>query len=205
MKRIAITGYLILALFAIQAQETGNYILFLNNDTIHLNLDVEKVFKKGTSDELKLKLTQPQILTYADDMISFQYDKSMSVSNEDLGDGVEQCMIVQSTGNGFMVQKYKDFNPTGITSLMLNEITKESLNYGYKMKTKDYKKKLVSGHTLEGTHATLTYKSDKEEYIVATYGGKDEGILVITMLMDQESNNEKSVIDLFLESLRVLE
>lgn len=112
-------------------------------------------------------------------------------------------MIIKSTGNGFMVQKYKTINPSSLTQLMLNEITKESVSYGYSKTEKQFKKKLKSGQTIEGIQATLTYKGGKEVYTVATYGAKDEGIIVITMMLNEEYKDGKEIIELFLETLEI--
>ncbi|MBL4705836.1 MAG: hypothetical protein JKY54_15020 [Flavobacteriales bacterium] len=163
------------------SQKTGNYIVIINNDSIHLDLDASQQYKTSSGEELTIKVIQPNILTYSDDMISFKYDKSLSVSDTKIEVGIEQCMVMKSTGNGFIVQKYKTINPSSLTQLMLNEITKESVNYGYAKKEKKFKKKLLSGQTIVGIRATLTYKGEKEIYTVAAYGGKDEGIIVITM------------------------
>ena len=184
------------------AQEGGNYIVIINNDSIQIDLDNEQLYKTLSGEELTFKVIQPNILTYSDDMISFNYDKSLSVSNTKIEEGIEQCMVMKSTGNGFIVQKYKTINPSSLVQLMLNEITKESINYGYVKNEKKFKKKLLSGHTIEGVQATLTYKGEKEIYTIATYGGKDEGILVVTMLV-YDAFEDKQIIDLFLDTLKI--
>jgi hypothetical protein len=112
---------------------------------------------------------------------------------------------MKSSGNGFIVQKYHRINPSSLTQLMLNEITKESISYGYVKSEKNFQKKLLSGQVIDGIEATLTYKAEKEKYIVATYGGKDEGIIVIVMLLNEDFKTEDSkMIDLFLNTLKIL-
>ena len=68
-------------------------------------------------------------------------------------------------------------------------MTKESLGYGYKLKREDYQRKLKSGQAINVIKAVLTYKDDVDIYEVASIGGKDEGILVITI----DNNLEQSV------------
>lgn len=186
------------------AQESGNYIVIINNDSIRINLNEDHKHKTSSGEELTIKVIQPDILTYSDAMISFNYEKSLSVSNSVIEVGIEQCMVVKSTGNGFLVQKYSTLDPSGLTELMLNELTKESVSYGYTKKEKKFKKKLSSGQTIEGIQATLKYKGESEIYTVATYGGKDEGIIVITMLLNDDFDDKK-IIDLFLDTLKIKE
>jgi len=185
------------------AQTKGNYIVIINNDSIRVNLDNNINYKTTKGEELTVKIIQPEILTYSDDMISFDHNKSLNVSNSKIEEGIEQCMIVKSTGNGFMVQKFKTINPSSLTQLMLNEITKESINYGYSKTEKKFKKKIKSGQTIEGIEATLTYKGESEVYTVATYGAKDEGIIVVTMFLNDDFEEDKEIIELFLETLSI--
>lgn len=205
MKKTVITLAALMISVASLAQSQGNYIMVINNDTIQIDIDSDIHYKTFSGEELTIRITQPEILTYSDNMISFNYYRDLGVSDSKIDEGIEQCMIMKSTGNGFMVQKYRTINPNGLTELMLNEIIKESISYGYSKTEKKFKKKLRSGHTIEGIQATLTYKGEKEIYTVATYGGKDEGIIVVTLMLDDDYQDDKKFIDLFLETLEIKE
>ena len=185
------------------AQERGNFILIVNNDSIQIDLNKDINYKTPSGERLTLRVTQPEILTYSDDMISFSHDRSLQVSNSLIEEGIEQCMVIRSTGNGFMVQKYQTINPSSLIQLMLNELTKESINYGYSMTEKEFKREIKSGQTIEGVEATLTYKGEEEVYTVATYGAKDEGIVVITMLLNKDFEEDIEIIELFLNTLSI--
>jgi len=199
---IVLVAALLINIFGF-AQNEGNYILIINNDSIPVDLDKKTQYKTSKKEELTIKIIQPDILTYADDMISFSHHKSLSVSNTVVEEGVEQCMIMNATGNGFMIQKYKTINPSALTQLMLTEITKESINYGYTKTEKPFEKKLKSGQTIKGIQAILTYKGESEVYTVATYGAKDEGIVIVTMMLT-EGYDEAKNIDLFLDTLEIV-
>jgi len=204
MNKIISTSIALLLTFVINAQDDGNYVIIINNDSISINLNNKISYTTESGDKLDISIEQPEILTYKDDMISFQHDKSLSVSNNEIERGIEQCMIVSSTGNGFIVQKYKTFNPTSLIDLMLNELIKENISYGYSKTEKDFEKKLKSGETIKGTEVTMTYRGETETYTVAAYGGKDEGILVVTMLLTEEDFPEDvKIIDLFLNTLTI--
>lgn len=202
MTRILLLLFLTMNLVA-QAQNNGNYILIINNDSIPIDLNQPAKHKTATGATLDIQLVQPSILTYSDDMISFKHHKSLGVSNTEIQTGIEQCMILKSTGNGFMVQKYSTIDPSSLTQLMLNEITKESISYGYTKKEKSFRKKLKSGQTIKGIQATLSYKGQQQIFTVATYGGKDQGIVVVTILINEEFKDDAQIIDLFLDTLRI--
>lgn len=184
------------------SQNNGNYVIVIDNDSVFINLDETKNYKSKTGEELKVQLVQPSILTYSDDMISFNYESSLNVSNTVLEEGIEQCLVMKSTGNGFLIQKYSTINPIDLVSLVLNELTKESVNYGYKRTDKKFKKTLVSGETIEGLKVTLKYQDEKQEYTVATYGEKDSGILVLTMFLNNDYN-DMEIIDLLFNTLQL--
>ncbi len=196
-----LVALLILFISFVHGQE--NYIVIINNDSIKAKLNSEIQYKVSSRKDLTIKIVQPDILTYSDDMISFSYDKSLSVSNSKIDENIEQCMIIKSTGNGFMVQKYHTINPTNLTQLMLQEIIKESISYGYTKVEETFKKKLKSGQTIEGIQATLTYNGEKEIYTVATFGEKDKGIIVVTMFLNEAYIDDKEIIDLFLKTLEI--
>ena len=202
LKSIFTFFFLILG-FLSYSQTQGNYIIVINGDSVRIDLSSEIDYKTKGGEKLKINLVQPEILTYSDNMISFSHNKAFTVSNTTIQEGIDQCMIVNSTGNGFMVQKYEIMDPSPLVELMLNELTKESVNYGYKLTKKDYSRKIKSGQTIEGVQATLTYKGDKEVYTVATYGQKDEGIIVVTMLLNDDFEEDQEIIDLFLNTLSI--
>ncbi len=184
-------------------QDKGNYIIVIGEDSAQTDLNRPFQYTTPEGEKLSIKIVQADIQTYSDDMISFSHDKSLSVSNTDIEYGIEQCMIMKATGNGFMVQKYKTMNPDGMNRLFLNEITKESVSYGYSKSESDFKKELKSGHIIQGIQATLTYKGQKEVYTVASYGGKDEGVVVVTMLLSEEFDEDREIIELFLNTLEL--
>lgn len=184
-------------------QTQGNYLVIINNDSINIKLNNNVQYKTTSGEKLTIRVIQPDILTYSDDFISFKYNKSLSFSNTKIDKGIEQCMIMKSTGNGFIVQKYKTINPSNLTQLMLNELIKESISYGYSKKEKKFKRKLISGQTIKGVQVTLKYKEEKQVFTVATYGEKDKGILVVTMLLNDDFKEDQEIIKLFLKTLSI--
>ena len=182
----------------------GNYLLLINGDSLYLDLNNPIEFVTSDGNRLNLELLQPMILTYSDEMVSFNHSKQFSVSNTVVENGIEQCMIINSTGNGFMVQKYSTMDPSMLIPLMVNELTKESVSYGYIKTERDVRRKLMSGEEIKGIEATLSYRGVNEVYTVYAWGGKDEGILVVTMLLSEDyAEVDGPLIELFLKTLRI--
>lgn len=202
MKISFLSSVLLLTAQTVFCQHTENYYVIINNDTIRTDLDKTVQYKTSSGEKLNIRIAQPDVVTYSDDMISFKHDKSLSVSNTHVDVGIEQCALINATGSGFAIQKYKTINPSSLTDLMMQEIIKESVSYGYKKVEKPFKRKLVSGQTVEGKQVTLTYKDEVEIYTVAAYGRKDEGIIIITMLLEN-GYNDGQLIELFYDTFEL--
>lgn len=192
-------------LFTIGANaQNKNYTVKIGDKEVGINLDEEVQIELPNGDSTTVEISQAAELSYESQMVSFKYPSNVSVSDTEIDDDITQSTVLNANGSGYLIQQYYTFDPSMLIDLMLNEITKESVSYGYKMKKEKFSKKLSSGEELEGTTATLTYKGEQEEYTVAAYSGKDEGILIVTMLLDQETKDEdEEMIDLFIDSLRI--
>lgn len=150
---------------------------------------------------VNVKVSTKDTLLFDTDLFSFQYSKDYKVSSMELAEGIEQIAIMTAEGSGLMIQKYSAMNPSMLNELILNEVTKESINYGFEMKREDYSRKLTSGQEIEISKAILTYKDETNIYEVASLGRKDEGILIMTMIMDENhSERGKKLIDLMWNS-----
>ncbi len=189
----------------ILAQETKNYLLIINKDTIQTDLELTNKYKLKNGETLEIVVKQKETSVYNDNFISFSYPSNLKVSATKLDQSINQLSILKSTGNGYMIQTYSSLNPTSIIDLMIHELTKESIRYGYKKEEFPSEFKIASGQTLRGKKVVLTYKNEKEVYNVLSYGGNDEGILVVTLMLNEEYQKEDTVlIDLFLKSLKLI-
>ncbi|MFD1095576.1 hypothetical protein [Salegentibacter chungangensis] len=198
MKRLSILFFVLLGLNA-YAQE--DYVLQLNDSTYSISLDKEYSFPvDGKS--ISFKIVSKDTLSYEDDFFSFNYPNDFKVSKMKIDEGMEQVMLMTAEGSGILIQKYSTINPTMMNEMLLNEVTKESLNYGFKMTREDYTRKLKSGQELEVSKAILRYKDEVNTYEIASIGRKDEGILVMTMTMDETINEQGTrIIDMMWNSL----
>lgn len=151
---------------------------------------------------MQLRIDFRDTLSYDDDLFSFQYLKDFKVSKMVIEQGIHQVMLMSADGSGILIQQYATMNPTMLNEMMIQEVTKESVNYGFQMDRQDYTRKIGSGETLNVARAVLTYRDEKNTYEVASLGKKDEGILIMTMVMDEENSEQgQKIIDLMWNSL----
>ena len=195
------TLIIIAILFLSQAKAQEDYVIRINDTTFKISLD-KKYALIMDGRKINFILSANDTLIYNDDLYSFLYSKDFRVSKTKVEGGIEQIMLMTAEGSGILIQKYPSLNPTTLNEIMLTEVIKESLSYGYELKRNDYNRTLSSGQKIRINKAVLKYKDDTNVYEVASIGKKDEGILIITMVMDQNNSKQgQKLIDLMWSSL----
>ena len=190
---------LVCSFFKLTAQE--DYTITINDTSLNISLD-KKYQVTVNGKKLVFYIRAHDTITYNDEFVSFQYTKGFNVSKSKIDEGVEQIMIMSAEGTGILIQKYSTMNPTMLHELMLSEVTKESVNYGFVLKREDYKKTLKSGQNLDVDKAVLKYKDETNIYEVTSIGKKDEGILIMTMKMDDDKSSQgQKLIELMWRTL----
>lgn len=180
-----------------------DYLIHLNDTSFNIALDKQyNIVVNGQ--KLNFTIKQKDTLSYNDSVYSFDYLKDFKVSKTKIDDGIEQISILTAEGSGFLIQKYSSINPSTLNELMLGEMTKESISYGYESKRTDYKRRLNSGLQIEVDKAVLKYKDNVQIYEVASIGKKDEGLIIVTIRMDEDEHTQgKKIIDLLWNSLKI--
>lgn len=193
---------LFILLFAFyQASGQEDYTIKINDQSLKIALD-KKYEIEVNGKKVAFQVSANDTLTFQDNIVSFLYPKGFNVSRTQISEGIEQLMIMGADGSGLIIQRYANFNPTGLNEMMINEVTKESVNYGYNLKRKDYKKTLKSGQKFEVTKAILNYKDQVNTYEIISIGKKDEGILILTMNINNEKDSPgQKLIDLMWSTL----
>ncbi|WP_417874310.1 hypothetical protein [Xanthomarina gelatinilytica] len=180
-----------------------NFILTVNNQSQEISLDTDYEFKVDGK-AIQISVKEKDTLLYNDSFYNFKYSKKHKISKVNLDEGIEQIVLMTAVGSGIIIQKYDSFDPTMLQEMMLNEVTKESVNYGYALERKDYDRTLKSGDELGVLKAELKYKGEFEIYEVSALGKKDEGILIMTMNLGGDEDNEgEEMINLLWNTLSV--
>ncbi len=180
-----------------------DYIITLDGKEYEIALDENRDIKvNGKS--VKLELKKKDTLVLSEDYFEIKYTKEHKYSKVNIDEGIRQIMLMTAGGSGVIVQRYDTFNPTMLQEMMVTEVTKESVSYGYTLKREDYDKTLISGETVKILKCVLEYKGETEVYEVVAHGKKDEGILIMTMDMNLGvDDGGKDMIQLMWDSLKI--
>ncbi len=206
MKRLFFTLTLCLALAVPASADTAykNYQLIIDGKTYDVNLNEEIELKDASGRFHKVLLKQKKYKEYVDPYIRFQHRNDMSVSFSDQGNGVQQLVAATATGTLVMVQEISGVAPEFLVPLLLNELTKESVAFGYKMKQEKILRKAASGETLAGLKATLTYGNEETYWEVVSYGRNNTGVVVITSIDKEYKDKDSQVHRRFWKTLNIL-
>ncbi|MCX7551820.1 hypothetical protein [Xanthomarina sp. F2636L] len=186
--------FIITCSFFFNTYSQTDFIITVNNQSQEIALDEDYEFNIDGK-TIRISVKEKDTLLYNDTFYNFKYSKRHKVSKTQLDEGIEQIMLMTASGSGIIIQKYDAFDPTMLQEMMLNEVTKESVSYGYTLERKDYNKTLKSGEELKILKAELEYKGEIEVYEVSAVGRKDEGILIMTMNLggDVDSDGENMI------------
>lgn len=199
MKYVVSISLLLLSLFA-TAQ--NNYQLKVNDSVLNISLDKNYSLNIG-GQKINLILSELDTLSYSDEICSFKYLKEYRISKTSVGDGVTQISILTSEGSGFLVQTYPSLNPTKLAPIVMDEITKESLNYGFTKTESTYKKTLASGQAVSVTKNILKYNDEVNIYEIAATGKKDSGVIILTMKMSEINTQGDKILKLLWNSFKL--
>ena len=189
-------------LSSLKAVSQEDFVIRINDTLINVALDKSyNINLKGT--KFNFKVSSKDTLTYKNTFYSVLYPKGFRVSHSKLDADIEQISILTVESSGLIIQKYESVNPTSLNEIIMTEMTKESISYGFVSKRSSYKRRLKSGQEIEVTRAELRFKDDVDVYEVASIGKNNKGIIIITMRMDESNPEAQNLIDLMWQSLKI--
>jgi len=194
-----------LTTLTIQAQNDSNYTISINGEDFSYNLGDEFTYDVDKKGPLSIMIYQNEMLTFNDGIVRFSHSKNFPVSETEIEDGIKQISAIGSTGIGVIIQEYQGIDPSFMLDLMLNEVTKESIEYGYVETQTPFELTLKDGKHLKGKKSLLEYQGSVDEWTILSYSWKDAGVLIITMSVDENNmNSENEFIQEFFETLEIL-
>lgn len=151
----------------------------------------------------KVRLDHNDFATFAGGTFSFVHPSNYSVTKTDLGDGIAQYLMASALGTLVVVQKYDKMNPVSLNQLMLQEMTKETVQAGGEVTQEPTTRALADGKQLTGLKATVKTRTDRADFEIVGIGTTDRGLLFITRIGDQDNATEQPLIDKFWETLKI--
>ena len=185
-----------------KASFAANYILTIGNERHEISLNKTDRIKVGDS-YVSVKLEQKDVLTFTTDNFSFEYPRQYSPSKSNLSDGILQTAMMTPLGTVVMIQEYLNMNPSSLIDLMVNEVTKEERQYGYKIESRDKSITLSDGKKLTGKVVTSKYKGSDIKRYFYTYGIKDSGLFIMTQIDYKSEPGAEDLIDKVIDSLKI--
>jgi hypothetical protein len=189
--------------YQVYGQEQANYEIKINGEKYEVNLGREYQIRLESGENISCAVYKKPIMTFKAEFVSFQHRSDLIISSVDLGDGIRQTMTNTALGTLILFQEYSSVNPSNLLNLMLKRLTKEQINYGYKMQIGAYSKTLRDGTRLNGKNAILRLNNDEEHWTALAYGKKDRGFLVITKIDKEYIEAENYIIELMWETLQI--
>ena len=197
--------FFFLASFTLIAQENSNYTISINGENFSYDLGDEFTYDVKKKGPLNIRIFQNEMLIFNDGIVRFSHSKNFPVSETEIEDGIKQISAIGSTGIGVIIQEYEGIDPSFMLDLMLNEVTKESIQYGYEETQSPFELTLKDGKLLKGKKSLLEYQGSVDEWTILSYSWKDAGVLIITMSVDENNmNSENEFIQQFFDSLEIL-
>lgn len=179
----------------------GNYVLIIDGKSQEIDLGQKSTVTLGNGQNVEITVEKKAVLNFKTNNFSFDYPSEYTPARTDLGDGIFQTMLATPMGSLILVQEYENMDPSDMTDMMLRELTKEEVQYGYKIDKTEVTKS-INGKVFKGKKAVATYKDEQNTRHVMTYSAKDAGLLVVTMLDKGAPEKDIKMIENFWKSLK---
>lgn len=177
------------------------YSVFVDGQAHQVEIGREYQVPTASGDTVSIRLEKNAVSLHEDEFLRFRHPGDLSLSQVDLGEGIRQLLVNTATGTMVLVQEYPNMNPGLLVPMMLSELTKEDREYGYRITEEPFSRTLADGKELKGLRARAEYQGEVLEYVVASYGVKDRGILLVTMMDQAFADMDKPLLDMVWESL----
>jgi hypothetical protein len=185
------------------AEEQKTYRLTIGEVAVDIDpgetLDVTMPDGKQT----KVTLQANEFATCTGNMFSYVHPAGVAITKTELDKTINQYLMASALGTMVIVQEYASINPVSLNQLMLQEVTKESVQAGAELTQQPTTRKLADGRELTGLRATVKTRTDATDFEILSFGLVDQGLLMVTRISQENAASEGAIIDKFWESLTV--
>lgn len=151
----------------------------------------------------KVMLALNEFATHSGAMFSFVHPTNVAVTKTQIDATVEQHLMVSALGTLVLVQEYGAMNPVTLNQLMLQEMTKETVQAGGELSQEPATRVLGDGRELTGLKATVKTRTDAAHFEVLSFGTVDQGVIVVTRIDDENVATEGGLLAKFWETLKI--
>lgn len=152
---------------------------------------------------VKVTLERNEFATYSGELFSFVHPTTVAVAKTQVDKDINQHIMASALGTLVLVQEYGSINPVTLNDLMLQELTRESVQAGGELSREPATRKLSDGKELAGLKATVKTRTDEARFEVFSYGTTDRGLILVTRVDVESVATDGAMIDKFWESLKI--
>ncbi len=110
-------------------------------------------------------------------------------------------MMASAIGTVVIIQEYETIDPTSLKQLMMNELTKGDVKAGAELTQSETGRNLPSGTKLSGLKGVLKSRKEIKTVEVFSYGTDGRGVLLMSMIADENKGTDQAVLDKFWDTL----
>lgn len=202
MKKILLIGIACVALACGYAL-AGNYVLTIDGKKYEVEEGKQKTLELSDGKKILVTLEKKAIVSFRAANFSFDHPSYVTPSHTDLADGIHQTMMATPLGTLVLVQEYANMDPARLVDIMLNKLTEEEKQYGYKITNSPASIKLASGKTLTGKKSIATYSGKQTTRNVLCYSIRDAGVMIVTQVDKEAPLTDKLMVDYFWKTLKI--
>ena len=185
------------------AEEQKTYKLTIGEVAVDINSGESLDVAMPDGRTVKVMLELNAFATYSGGLFSFVHPTDIAVTKTELDKTIQQHLMVSALGTLVIVQEYSSINPVLLNDLMLQEVTRESVQAGAELKKEAATRNLADGKELAGLKATVKTRAEEIAFEVFSFGATDQGVVPVTRIDRQNAPAEGVLIDRFWESLKI--
>lgn len=185
------------------AQEQKTYRLTIGETAVDINPGESLDVAMPDGKTVKVTLALNEFAAYSSALFSFVHPTSMAIAKTEIDKDIDQHIMASALGTLVIVQEYSSMNPVTLNELMLQELTKESVQAGGELSREPATRKLSDGKELTGLKATVKMRSDEARFEVFSFGTTDQGLVLVTRIDAENVPVDGAMIDKFWESLKI--
>ena len=188
---------------AAQAEPLKGYRLTIEGVATDIDAGDSAAITLPDGRQVTVRLERNEYVTYTGERFSFVHPSAMAVTKTQLSDTIVQHLLATAVGTVVVVQDYAAVDPVSLDQLMLQEMTRESVQAGGTLTQEKASRTLPDGKKLVGLKATVKTRTERVDYEVFGYGETDQGVMVITRIDADNAGTDQSLIDRFWQSLSI--
>lgn len=205
MRMLSAAALTLIALCAgpVAAEDLKAFKLTIDGVTVDIDPGESTDITLPGGKQSKVTLERNDFATFSGGSFSFVHPSGISVTKTDLGENITQYLMASALGTIVVVQEYGKMNPVSLNQLMLQEMTRESVQAGAELTQQPTTRKLADGKELTGIRAEVKTRTDTAYFEIVGYGLADQGLLFITRVGSEDLGTEQPLIDKFWERLKL--